>query len=139
MKKIFVLSLFLVFIACDYSKDKLRIINNSKEDVHYETLIKNKENYVFYQISAGGEININDTSSPLVRTPIIDLINENSVDSILYIVFYNKIDQQYVYKNINRIIFDKKYITYKYSKKELDNMNWIVSYPDERRRVTSPN
>jgi hypothetical protein len=57
----------------------------------------------------------------------------------LYIVFYNKIDQQYVYKNINRIIFDKKYITYKYSKKELDNMNWIVSYPDERRRVTSPN
>lgn len=129
MKKIkyFLLINTFFIISCHYTDDKLIIKNNSQNEICYETLIKSKKKYD--QISGGGKIKINGSESPSVRSSISKEINENSSNKILYIVYYNFEDLQFVNNNLNTIVNNKKFKVDKYSLKELDSMNWVVSYP----------
>ncbi len=130
MKKI-VLLFFFVFLGCSYHKDKLIIRNNSTADICYEIFIKinNNGNFVYKTVSAPQEFNSFHESSPIVRNYLSDEMDDFSCDSILYIYIYNTIDKENFYKNMDSIIYRKNAKFYKYSKKELDRMNWVVSYP----------
>jgi hypothetical protein len=132
MKKIFFF-LLLIFSGCSYHKDKLVIKNNSKEDISYEIFIKTKneigEDCIYKIVSAPGGFNFLHESSPIVRNYLSDEMDEFSCDSILYFYIYNKVDKENFYKNMDSIIYSKNAKFYKYSKKELDSMNWIISYP----------
>jgi hypothetical protein len=131
MKRLFFLILF-VFLGCSYHKDKLIIKNDSKEDICYEIFIKTKNdngNFVYKIVSAPQEFNVLNESSPIVRNYLSDEMDEFSCDSILYLYIYDKVDKENFYKNMDSIIYSKNAKFYKYSKKELDSMNWIISYP----------
>lgn len=132
MKKA-VFLLLLIFLGCSYHKDKLVIKNNSTEDISYAIFIKTKndvgDDCVYKVVCAPEEFNFFNESSPIVRNYISDEMDEFSCDSILYLYIYNKIDKENFYKNMDSIIYSKNAKFYKYSKKELDSMNWVVSYP----------
>lgn len=132
MKRLFFLIL-LVFLGCSYHKDKLIIKNDSKKDISYEIFIKAKneegDDCVYKIVSASGEFNFFNESSPIVRNYLSDEMDEFSCDSILYLYIYDKVDEENFYKNMDSIIYSKNAKFYKYSKKELDSMNWIISYP----------
>ncbi|MBF4516099.1 hypothetical protein IRZ71_07085 [Flavobacterium sp. ANB] len=134
MKKIFFL--LLIFTGCSYHKDKLVIKNNSKEDISYEIFIKAKseieDDCAYTVVCAPGEFNFSNESSPIVRNYLSDEMDEFSCDSILYLYIYNKIDKENFYKNMDIIIYSKNAKFYKYSKKELDSMNWTISYPSSQ-------
>ncbi|MEO6176745.1 MAG: hypothetical protein ABIP27_16460 [Flavobacterium circumlabens] len=128
MKRLFFL-LLLIFSGCSYHKDKLVIKNNSKEDISYAIFIKIKNdsaNFVYKIVSAPQEFNVYNESSPIIRNYLSDEMDEFSCDSILYI--YDKVDKENFYKNMDSIIYSKNAKFYKYYKKELDSMNWIISY-----------
>ena len=131
MKRLFFL-LLLMLLGCSYHKDKLIIKNDSTKDICYEIFIKTKNdngNFVYKTVSAPQEFNVLNESSPIVRNYLSDEMDEFSCDSILYLYIYDKVDKENFYKNMDRIIYSKNAKFYKYSKKQLDSMNWIISYP----------
>jgi hypothetical protein len=129
MKRFFFLLLW-IFSGCSYHKDKLVIKNNSKEDISYAIFIKTKNdsvNFVYKIVSASQEFSVLNESSPIVRNYLSDEIDEFSCDSILYLYIYDKVDKENFYKNMDSIIYGKNAKFYKYSKKELDSMDWYVT------------
>ncbi|OIV42216.1 hypothetical protein [Flavobacterium johnsoniae] len=129
MKYNLLFTILILFTSCSYVKDKLVIINLSKEYIYYTTLLLDKESDVFFTCSAGGSFNFfSNESSPLVREPIESLMKETSKDNFLYIVFFTKEDKEYVYNNIETVVINKKFITYKISKQQLEKLNWRVKY-----------
>lgn len=134
--KIFILFIVVIFYSCNYTRDKLSILNASNYEIFYETIIISKETLKYYQVSGGAKINPNSYSSPIVRGGYKNTIRynllENSLDGYLYIVFYNKTDQIFVYKNINNIVNNNNFITIKYHLSELDNINWVIKYESKK-------
>lgn len=120
-----------MIIGCTYHKDKLIIKNNSSKNIDYEIFIKVKSNesgFKYKIISASGDFDYNNNSSPIVRNYISDEIDKNSCDSILYIYIYDKIDHDFFYKHMDSIIYSKNVNFYKYSKQKLDSLNWVIDY-----------
>lgn len=113
--------------ACHYQEDKLVIINNSQNAICYETLIKKGTTY--FEGSAGGKIGIKSSDSPAVRGSIASTIRKYSSDMILYVVYYRCKDADFIYRNTNFIVNDKRFKVDKYSLKELDSINWVIRYP----------
>lgn len=125
--KYFILIFSFIFYGCHYHNDELIVKNSTKERIGYETLAKNQEG-IYYQVSAGGEIDGNDSDSPLTRGSIkYDVFKENN-DDFLYIVFYDLKFKDYIYENINKIAIDNRFYVKKYSESELKKSNWIVEY-----------
>ncbi|MEY2692208.1 MAG: hypothetical protein RIT03_598 [Bacteroidota bacterium] len=132
MKKITALISIFILTSCHYSKDKLVIKNNSKLIICYETLIKNRTAY--YQISGGGKIKSFSFDSPPVRgnsNSIKYALENESIDKILYVVYYDLKDLEYVNKNLNTIISNKNFQTDTYTLKELNSLNWEINFPNK--------
>lgn len=125
--KYFILIFSFMFYGCHYHHDELTVKNNTKESIGYETLAKDQDG-IYYQVSAGGKINADNSDSPLTRGSIeYDVFKENN-DDFLYIVFYDLKFKDYIYENINKIAMDNRFYVKKYSKSELKKSNWIVEY-----------
>lgn len=120
--------IFVVFLySCHYHHDDLKVENCTINTIGYTTLAKNIEGK-YYEVSAGGEIDGNNSDSPLTRGSIeYDVFKEKN-DGYLYIVFYDLKFKDYVYENTNKIVTDNRFIVKKYSKTELIKSNWIVKY-----------
>jgi hypothetical protein len=125
----FIFFLSFILTSCHYFKDKLIIVNSTKEDIQYCTLLIDKKSNEFFECSAGGHFNFcSNESSPLVREYIGDLMDQSSKDHILYIVFFKESDKDYIYSNIKTIATNKNFTTYKITKKQLDTIDWRVKY-----------
>lgn len=118
-------------VSCHYSKDKLIIYNISKREIYYTTILKSKDDNSYFSNSGGGNIEINGFSNPIVRQTISSTIDELSAEKILYIVYFDSKDQEFVYKNINTILTNSKVKVKKYSKIELQNLNWKIKFDDK--------
>ncbi|KLT70500.1 hypothetical protein AB674_07475 [Flavobacterium sp. ABG] len=122
----------MLIIGCHYHRANMVIKNETNRQICYSTLAKNADNK-YYEIAAGGKINSHNQDSPIVRgcsdSFKID-INSYS-DKLIYIAFYNTEEQQYVFKNIDSMLNTGKLKLMKYSKKELDNMNWVITYSEK--------
>jgi hypothetical protein len=127
--KYILLALTFITLSCHYKKDKLKIKNNTAKDIYYDVILKYRYENTYYGAASGGRIKPNTYDSPAVRGTILHEMNENSFEKILYIVYFNAKDLEYVYKNENTIIFNKKFHVDKYSIRELDSMKWIINYP----------
>jgi hypothetical protein len=128
MKKIILILITFLMFSCNYTKDRLVLVNKTGEkDICYSTYLISCDSKAFYEASAGGEFGtLYKESSPLVRTPILDLVNENSLDKTLYIVLYKKSEKDFVFKNGKNIPYNKRFKTLKYTLNELNNLNWII-------------
>lgn len=128
----YLLTLFaFLMVGCCYQNDKLLIINKSKREIYYTTLLKSKVDSTYFSNSGGGNIEINGTSNPIVRQSISSTIDELSAEKMLYVVYFDLKEQEFVYKNINSILTNPKVKVNKYSKKELENLNWILEFNDK--------
>lgn len=116
-----------ILSSCGYTNDKLKIFNNSDTDICYQTLIKDDDG-TYFQASAGDCVDKGKSTSPVVRGSIEYKIEQNSIDKVLYIVYYKKKDQEYIFKNIKTIIFNKKFKNDKYSLEKLNENNWKIFY-----------
>ena len=127
MKK---LALFFVLIlfGCHYHTDKLKVINNSTKEIYYYPMLKDPKDGVYYGFSMGGNIKPSEQHSPKLRGAIWYMMKEKESDKILYVVFFDKKYMEYVFKNEVKIIYDKRFKIQKYSLKELDSLNWIITY-----------
>jgi hypothetical protein len=121
------LILGLTTLSCGYNNDKLKIYNKSNSSICYETLIKDREGE-YFQASAGDCIDLGKNSSPPLIGSIEYNMEQSSIDKVLYIVYYNRQDQEYVYKNIKTIVHNKKFKTDKYTLETLSRRNWKVIY-----------
>jgi hypothetical protein len=128
MKNIGIIISVILFTSCNYREDKLTIQNNSNKDICCETLIRGIKDSAFYPVSAGIEISPNSGRHPLVRNGILNEMKDQSLDKVLYLVYYNCNDKEFVYKNFKNIIFNKKYLVHQYSINKLDSLNWVVKY-----------
>ncbi|WP_309847731.1 hypothetical protein [Flavobacterium sp. 2755] len=126
---LFFLTFLFLTMNCHYKKDKLKIKNNSAKYIYYHVLVKYRNENVYYGPSIGGKVDPGNFDSPGIRGSILHEMNTNSYDKTLYIVYFNEKDREYVFKNENIILFDKRFKNDKYSIKELDSMNWVVNYP----------
>ncbi len=129
LKYFFLVSAFVI-TSCHYKKDKLKIKNNSTNNIYYHIILKFRDENTYYGPAVGGKIAPNTYDSPGVRSTILHEMETNSYNKMLYIVYFNVEDREYVYKNENTVIFNKKFKVDKYSLNELDSINWAVSYPD---------
>ncbi|WP_337968720.1 hypothetical protein [uncultured Flavobacterium sp.] len=127
--KYILLALTFIILSCHYKKDKLKIKNNSAKDIYYHVILKYRDENTYYGPAIGGRIKPNTYDSPGIRGTILNEMNKNSHNKTLYIVYFNVKDREYVYKNENTIIFNKKFHVDEYSIKELDSMKWIINYP----------
>lgn len=127
--KYILLALTFIILSCHYKKDKLKIKNNTTKDICYHIILKYRDENTYYGPAIGGRIKPNTYDSPGIRGTILNEINKNSYNKTLYIVYFNVKDREYVYKNENTIIFNKKFHVDKYSIRELDSMKWIINYP----------
>lgn len=130
-----IFSVIFILVSCGYSKDKLVIKNTTNEDICYDLLAKDVSKSVYYQVSTGGKIKKFTSESPIIHTTIrsiSDEIKDETNDGNLYILFHNEDIQDYVYSNMHNnmdnLIHNKNIKSHKYSVKELDSLNWIITY-----------
>jgi hypothetical protein len=131
---------FVVLLSCDMTNQKLLLINNSGNRVFYrlllDTIISN-ETYV-------SVINPYDSIRPLFANRGQGTwefkINNKSIDSTLYIYFFrpeikNKElpnPKKIKIKDLNGdIIGERQYIRKEFKIKDLNNLNWILNYPED--------
>jgi hypothetical protein len=126
--KHFILLIFFS-LSCTYGVDKLVVKNNSKSNICYQVLIKYKNKNSYYHAGVGKEMEPNSKNSPVIKETILDAMKEFSNDKILYIIYYTVKDRDYVHENLEHIVGSKKIKIDRYSLKELDSMNWVISYP----------
>ncbi len=119
--------LFIVLISCGYSNDKLLIRNDTSKKINFSTLVKGKNND-FIDASMGGLIYAKDSTHPVIRTSILYALNKKSIDTTLYIVFYDSDKIEFVYKHLDSIVFMKSFITKRYTKAKLDSLKWVITY-----------
>jgi hypothetical protein len=142
MKKALILFIgcLVVLVSCDMTNQKLLFINNSQNRVFYrlllDTIISN-ETYV-------SAINPHDSVRPLFANMGQGTwefkINNKSIDSTLYIyVFSPDIKNKELpnpksikIKDLNGdIIGERQYIRKGFKIKDLNNLNWILNYPED--------
>jgi hypothetical protein len=58
-------------------------------------------------------------------------LENESIDKILYVVYYDLKDLEYVNKNLNTIISNKNFQTDTYTLKELNSLNWEINFPNK--------
>lgn len=127
MKKIIVLfSLF--FFGCHYHTDKLKVINNSEKEIYYFPMLKDPKDSVYYGVSVGGNIKPRSQHSPKLRGAIWYKMKQKESDKILYVVFFDKKHMEYVFENEEKIVYDKRFKVQKYSLKQLDSLDWTITY-----------
>ena len=126
----FLIVLSLTILSCGYNNDKLKIYNKSNGPICYETLIKDAEG-TYFQVSSGDCIDMGKISSPPLIGSIEYKMEQSSIDKILYIVYYNRKNEEYVYKNLKTIVNDENYKTEKYTLESLNRAQWKVIYSGE--------
>ncbi|MFP5040287.1 hypothetical protein [Parasediminibacterium sp. JCM 36343] len=136
-KGFFILFLFLCGCIYDYGDGKLTLINNSKDTVYYkliwdgDKILSNKRN-LFDTINYIGSHDIikpfDSVPSVVDNTSWEEFIESRFSDSTLKIIFMPK--------NLlnNRVkdsltLFHSNYKIYRLTVKQLNKMNWRVSYP----------
>ena len=65
---------------------------------------------------------------PVIREPIKSIIDEQSYDNRLYVVFFDCQHNGYVYKNLSKVVDDKRFVTKSYTIAELDKMKWVITF-----------
>ena len=125
-----ILIIFFFITGCQYKPDKLLIRNGTKKEICSEILIKNKIDDKYKAVAANLVILPHHSGHPTRKYSILFELQNNSADSILYIVFHNYSDRDYVFKNIDNSVFDKRFKLKKFSIIALDNLNWTVNYDD---------
>ena len=119
-------TLFTQYSCTHYFESKLKIINNSKEDVFFDIVFRKKIELLDSINSIGDTIKINNSKRPLEREFWEKIILRNSKDSILSVFFVKKS----VLKKMpwKEIIQQKQYKIQTYRIKDLENLNWVVIY-----------
>lgn len=109
------------------------ISNETDKKIGYSTFAETIENK-FYEISSGGEIDPHHDDSPFVRGHSDGLKTDiNSYpDKSIYIAFFNPEEREFVFKNIDSMLKTGKLRLIKYSKKELDSMDWKIKYTEKQ-------
>lgn len=125
--KNFLLLILFILSSCHYKSDKLKIINNSDKKICYDILIKNKLDKDYHFISAVGIVDPKKHHSPIVRSDILYELETESIDSTLYIIYFEEKDWDLVFQK-NNIILSEKFRIDKYTIKDLNNSNWVISY-----------
>ncbi len=125
--KLLVCIVTLMILGCEYHQDKLMIKNTTSSDICFETLIKTSSGK-YIQVSAGDKIHSNSSVNPITRTDIADELNSKSFDKILYLVFFDCTQNDYVNHNIDSLVIQKLFFVKKYNAKQLDSANWHVTY-----------
>lgn len=110
----------------------MTIQNETDEKICYSTLAKNFDN-TYYEISAGGEIDSHNSDSPIIRGGADGLKTniDTYSDKSIYVAFYNPKEQQYVFKNVDSMINTGKLKVMKFTKQELDKINWKIIYKEK--------
>jgi len=127
-------SIFIIVFclaACHYHQDKLLIQNGSKKEICSELLIKSKVGGKYQAVAANLETQAYDSGHPIRRSSISSELQNNSADSILYIVFHRYSDREFVFKNPDSLFFNSRFKFKKFSKSQLDSLNWAVKYDEQ--------
>lgn len=126
---IFIVLIFITF-SCHYHKDRLKIINKSKENLWAIPIAKDiQNNNLSYDVIGGGcELKSMDTASPITRGSIRNDIQDKKKDGNLYLLFCKYGELSFVYDHIDEIMKKKSSKYEIYSLKELDSLNWVVEY-----------
>jgi len=136
--KLFLYCIFNVvffLVSCGYTKDKLVINNATDENIYYHLFAKVVNKNIYYQVSPGGKLQKFTSDSPIINTlthSIFEEIKDKTNDGNLYVLFHSEDIQDYVYNNMennmDNLIHNKNIKSHKYSVKELDSLNWIITY-----------
>lgn len=126
MKKL-ILFFGLIFFGCHYHTDKLKIINNSIKEIYYRPMLKDPKDGIYYGFG-GGNIKPGEQHSPKLIGQIWYKMEQKESDKFLYVIFFDKKYMEYVFQNEQKIIYDKRFKVQKYSLKELDSLNWTITY-----------
>lgn len=107
------------------------IRNETNKKICYSTLTKDKDGE-FYEISAGGHIDSYNSTSPIVRgrSDSFKFEINSYADKLIYVAFFRPEEQQDVLKNIDSVLKIGKIKVLKFSKKELDSLNWTITYTE---------
>lgn len=137
MKKIFGLVWIIFFqllSSCHYQHQELKIINNSNEVVYYETYfhkdldkydVYNKYQKVYY-LDNDLVLNSRDSIRSVNRSAWSYDIETISKDSTLTVAFFNRDTVRKM--GWDKMILLKKYKKVTYSVKQLDSLNWTITY-----------
>lgn len=137
MKKIFRLIwiiFFQILFSCHYQHRELKIMNNSNEVVYYETYFhKNLDKYDVYNkyqkvyyLENYKVLNPKDSVRPANRSAWSYDIETISKDSTLTVAFFNKDTVKKI--GWDKMILLKKFKKVTYSVRELDSLNWTITY-----------
>lgn len=128
MKKLIIL-ISAIFLSCHYQKDKLRVINNSTKEIHYLPMVYDLDRNYYLALSVGSNVKQGEHNSPYLRHSISDYIKQKEFDGFLYLVFFkNKNDEYTSLSDGVKNIYGKRFKVQKYTSKQLDSLNWTISY-----------
>jgi len=127
--KLFLFILSFMTVGCHYQKVDMIILNETDKKIGYSTFTLTDENKL-YDITSGGEIDPHNYNSPFVRGSSDGLKTDiNSYpDKSIYFVFFNSEEREFVNKNIDSMFRMGKLKLIKLSKKELDSLDWKITY-----------
>ena len=130
--KLFSLLLSFTIVGCHYHKVNMIIRNETDKKIGYSTFAQTNENKL-YEISSGGEITPHGYDSLFARGSSNGLKTDidSYPDKSIYIAFFNLEERQYVFKNIDSMLKTGKLKLSKFSKKELDSMDWEITYTEK--------
>jgi hypothetical protein len=131
--------LFIIFLfvsGCEIADSRLLLVNNSNDTVYYYVSYRSDSIEFFPVVYRHNEIDFKYSNvlapNEKYHVPVLDnwvsLINNNSYDSTLKIFFFNKELVNLTNRDsiLKHQIFSKKK---KLTVKDLDRIEWCVSYP----------
>lgn len=127
MKKLIIL-ISIVFLSCHYQKDKLKVFNKSSIDIHYLPMVYDLDRNYYLALSVGSNIRQGEHNSPYLRGTISECLKQKEFDGFLYIVYFEEKYFKYASENEKKIIYDKRFKVQKYPLKQLDSLNWTITY-----------
>lgn len=130
---------FILFIllttSCDYVDNRLNIKNNSENRISVEvcqdsTLTINDVNHIEYYLSNFIEPDKEINESIVGGKNEWDNFICSSTNKKLNIFFFN-LDTLKKYNDFNIIISNKMYQHYEFTKQELEQLNWQITYSEK--------
>lgn len=128
-QSLFTLSI-VSFLSCDYSDDRLKIINSSKKNIVVETYLDtipditktNDTEYYLDHVIREAEKNRLIKVGSINGWPF-QIINSKNNKLNLFVFVVDSIEK---YHTIDSLIKRKIYTRYEFSQKELENTNWTI-------------
>ncbi len=124
MKYLTVIFVFLFIGCCHQGEHHISVYNNSEKNLYCRTFINSENESFNYYLKKN---HITDIGVGIGKEDS-EIVDKHSTEKIITVMYFDSIEYINPNENIERLKTTQNLILKKYSKEELENLNWKIDY-----------